>query len=334
MDSAQSTVPFKRKYQFMTLTRTIRIATRSSPLAVWQAETVKQRLEHAGHHCELVLIESSGDIELTQPLYAMGISGVFTKQLDIALLNNQADIAVHSLKDVPTVMADGLCIAAVIERGAHEDVVIVKNKALLDDVNATATIATSSLRRRAQWLAKYPNHTVVPIRGNVQTRLRKFAEDENMAAVIFAKAGLERLNLLTDNTVTLDWMLPAPSQGIVGIACLENNLEIKNILSQINNETAYKAGFIERQFLNTLMGGCSVPVSALAIIEENEKFRFRGAIHGFDGKNKFEVDELIPLDAWETAGKEQANKLLAQQGATVLMDTIRNTKWNNEGTVN
>src|ERR1043165_484915 len=202
---------------------TVRIATRSSPLALWQANSVKHKLEAIGINCELVLIESTGDQQQTQPLYAMGISGIFTKQLDTALLNNQADIAVHSLKDVPTLLAENLFLAAVLERGAHEDVALVKNESILHKAGQPAVIATSSLRRSAQWLAKYPNHKTVPIRGNVQTRLRKFEEANDIDAIIFAKAGLERLGLLPAYAQVLDWMLPAPAQGTIGIVCRKDD---------------------------------------------------------------------------------------------------------------
>jgi hydroxymethylbilane synthase len=307
----------------------IRIATRSSPLALWQANEVKRQLELVGHSCELVLIESTGDMQLTQPIYALGITGVFTKQLDAALLNNQADIAVHSLKDVPTLLADKLFLASVLERGAYEDVVIVKEKAMLEKHHSPATIATSSLRRRAQWLEKYPNHTTEPIRGNVQTRIKKFKAADNLAAVIFAKAGLERLNLLTENTITLDWMLPAPAQGIVGIVCREDDTAMKEICNSINHRESFIAGAVERQFLKSLLGGCSVPISALVKITGNV-LEFRGAIHAYDGSHCFKIHRMIPLHEWENAGNESAEKILQQAGASELIEEIRNKKWNDE----
>ncbi len=311
--------------------RNIKIATRSSPLALWQANAVKQQLEAKGNVCELVLIESTGDMQLTQPIYQMGITGVFTKQLDVALINNQADIAVHSLKDVPTQLADNTFLAAVLERGAHEDIVIVKNKALLADYDATAIIATSSLRRRAQWLARYKKHTPVPIRGNVQTRLRKFAE-ENIDAVIFAKAGLERLNLLTDNCITLDWMLPAPAQGIIGIVCRDDDNTMKEICAAINHRQSFIAGNVEREFLRTLHGGCSVPISALAQVHETD-VAFRGAIHSYDGSRNAQIDFSVPISDWEQAGEKAANMILQQPQAQDLIEEIRNTPGNDKSAV-
>lgn len=312
--------------------QTIRIATRTSKLALWQAESVKHNLKGQGHTCELVLIESTGDLQLTQPIYAMGISGVFTKQLDIALLENKADIAVHSLKDVPTQMAEGLMLSAVLTRGPHQDIVIVKNKKILEDKTGKATIATSSLRRRAQWLAKYPAHSTTPIRGNVQTRLRKFAENEEMSGVIFAKAGLERLDLLPADAVVLDWMIPAPAQGIVGIVCRSDDKETIEKCAAINDRDSFIAGYIERQFLATLMGGCSVPISALAIVA-SDSITFKGAMHSFDGSIYYVVEKVFARTDWEEAGRVAANELLSKEGATQLLNEIKNKKWDAEGTV-
>ena len=278
-------------------------------------------------------MESTGDLQLTQPIYALGISGVFTKQLDAALLSKQADIAVHSLKDVPTQLAQGLTIAAVLERGPSEDLVIIKNKSLLEDTNSTAVIASGSLRRRGQWLAKYPNHKLVGIRGNVQTRLLKFAESEEMDGIIFAKAGLERLGLIPKNVEVLHWMLPAPAQGIIGIACREEDNTMQQILAGINHQETFIAASVERQFMQTMMGGCSVPISALAQINGSE-LEFKGAMHGFDGKQAFEINRVMLISEWTDAGKICAQKLLELPGAAVLIEEIRNKKWDESGAVN
>jgi hydroxymethylbilane synthase len=166
----------------------------------------------------------------------------------------------------------------------------------------------------------------------VQTRLRKFEEDENMQGVIFAKAGLHRLDLLPANAVTLDWMLPAPAQGIIGIACREDDTEMIEALKQINHHETFIAGTVEREFLATLMGGCSVPISALAKIS-SDKIELKGALHSFDGRESYSVHEHIPLSDWEVAGKNTANKLLAQKGVNELLEIIRNKNWNEEGAV-
>jgi hydroxymethylbilane synthase len=313
--------------------RTIRIASRSSKLALWQAEAVKAALEKSGHLCEIITFESTGDIQLLQPIYALGISGVFTKQLDAALLNGDADIAVHSLKDVPTRLAQNLVLPAVLERGSSEDIAVVKGADVYKNHLANAVVGTSSLRRRAQWLAKYPNHQIVPIRGNVQTRLKKFEDDSQMGAVIFAKAGLERLNILPQNAVSLPWMLPAPAQGIIGIACRADDEEIKEICKGINHKESFMEGHVEREFLRALMGGCSVPISALASIKKGE-LHFDGAMHAFDGSRNFSVHTSISVTEWRTAGKDCADKMLQQLGAKELLDEIRNKKWDEEGALN
>lgn len=311
---------------------TIRIATRTSQLALWQANEVMSRLEKLGYPCTLVLIESSGDLNLSQPIYAMGISGVFTKQLDAALLNNEADIAVHSLKDVPTIPAEGLVVAGTLERGASEDVVILKNKAVLEDTDSKANIATGSLRRKAQWLAKYPNHTMLPIRGNVPTRLRKFNESEEMDGVIFAKAGLERLGLLPEDALVLDWMLPAPAQGIVGIMCRENDAVAINACQAINHQDSFIAGFMERQFMRTLMGGCSVPISAKALVKD-ASVHMEGAVYSFDGSRNEVMKGHFEFNEWNTAGKELAEIIAATETGKAILKEIRNNKPHEEGAI-
>jgi len=316
----------------------IRIATRTSDLALWQANTVKSALEQKGFQCELVPIESSGDMDLTQPIYAMGITGVFTKQLDAALLNNQADIAVHSLKDVPTLPAEGLIVAAALERGPYEDVLILKNtdslKSLLGDLGVgVGVIATGSLRRKAQWLSKYPNHSIQPIRGNVPTRLKKFYEDNALDGIVFAKAGLERLGLLPIDAIVLDWMLPAPAQGIVGIMCRENDENSIKALNTINDWEAFFEGFAERQFLNRLMGGCSVPISAKAEISESN-ILFKGAVHSYDGSRNAHIEKNFDIAELEHAGKKAAEMLLENEPARKIIEEIRNTNPDEKNTGN
>jgi len=311
----------------------IRIATRTSELALWQANTVKSAMENKGFHCEIVPIESSGDMDLTQPIYSMGITGVFTKQLDAALLNNQADIAVHSLKDVPTVPAEGLIVAAALDRGPSEDVLIIKDKSTLDKPDYRASIATGSLRRKAQWLAKYPNHFIVPIRGNVPTRLRKFRESNDIDGIIFAKAGLDRLSLLPDDAIVLDWMLSAPAQGIVGVMCRENDANSIKALETINDWSAFFEGFAERQFLNRLMGGCSVPISAKAEVKESS-ILFKGAVHSYDGSRQAHVEKNFDISELEKAGKKAAEMLLENEPARKIIEEIRNTNLDEKNTGN
>ena len=194
------------------MSQKIRIGTRESKLAVWQATRVSNMLARQGHSCELVYIKSEGDINLVTPLYELGVQGIFTKALDIALLNNEIDIAVHSYKDIPTMPASGLMIAAVLKRDSPYDV-LVSNKPF--NAETPITIATSSIRRRAQWLFKYPGSTIENLRGNVNTRIEKL-KNSTWCGAIFAAAGLQRLGLTEQETgpqLLLDWMLPAPAQA-------------------------------------------------------------------------------------------------------------------------
>ena len=201
----------------------IRIGTRESQLAVWQATAVQQLLAANGFESELVYIKSEGDIDLETPLYEMGVQGIFTRSLDIALLNNKIDIAVHSMKDVPVQLAKGIIQAAVLKRASYKDLLVYKeDDSFLQDKDSAAVIATSSIRRKAQWLHRYPNHTIENLRGNVNTRLQKVKEN-NWQGAIFAAAGLERINLRPQNCIELDWMLPAPAQGAIMVVCREDD---------------------------------------------------------------------------------------------------------------
>ncbi|MDA9893608.1 hydroxymethylbilane synthase [Flavobacteriaceae bacterium] len=296
----------------------IRIGTRKSELALWQAKEVKAALELQGHRCELVLIESNGDQDLNQPLYAMGIQGIFTKTLDTALLNKKIDIAVHSLKDVPTLLPKGIQIKAVLSRGNPMDVLVYNTS--FNAWETDASIGTGSLRRKAQWLRKNPNHKVENLRGNLQKRLEKLNNSEWSGAV-FAQAGLERLDLLKVNHEVLDWMLPAPSQGIVGIACLETNRALQEVLEKINCTTTAKCAHIERSFLNTLEGGCTAPVGAHAYFK-NDKLYFKGGLFSLDGKIAILHEEATSSEQFEETGIKAAHEIL-NKGGKELMHQIK-----------
>ncbi len=300
--------------------KTIRIGTRTSPLAMWQANAVKNALFKKGYDATCIGIESSGDRDLTTPIYAMGISGVFTKELDIALLDDKIDIAVHSLKDVPTQLASGLTLCAVLPRGSSEDVIVTKHP--VDFFEKGLTIASSSIRRKSQWLERYPTHNVIPVRGNIQTRLKKLKDNKDLAGMIFAKAGLERLGLLNEHTIALDWMLPAPAQGIVGIVSNSNHTIINDICQQINDSQTFIAAKIEREFMYTLQGGCSIPVSCLTTFQGND-IVIVGAIHSMDGTNSYRKEKRIANNQTTGAGALLAMELLTQPGASLLMDEIR-----------
>ena len=183
--------------------KTIRIGTRDSELALWQANTVEKKLQDLGYETEIIAVKSDGDLLLDKPLYELGITGIFTKTLDIAMINGKVDIAVHSMKDVPTALPIGIVQAAVLERANYNDILVYNNS--LDFLENSGTIATGSLRRQAMWWNKYPNHTVIDLRGNVNTRMQKL-HDNNWNGAIFAAAGLERINIKPENFINLDWM--------------------------------------------------------------------------------------------------------------------------------
>ena len=214
------------------MSKIIRIGTRDSELALWQAHTVQKKLNDLGHKTEIIAVKSQGDILLDKPLYELGITGIFTKTLDIAMINGQVDIAVHSMKDVPTALPQGIIQAAVLERANPFDLLVHKGN--LDFLTTTGTIATGSLRRNAEWLHKYPKHQVVNLRGNVNTRLKKLAKNDWNGAV-FATAGLERINLKPENYITLDWMIPAPAQGAMVVLAMANDNFTIDAVSQLNH---------------------------------------------------------------------------------------------------
>jgi hydroxymethylbilane synthase len=299
----------------------IRIGTRESQLAVWQATQVKDLLSHEGITAELVYIKSEGDIDLKTPLYAMGVQGVFTRSLDSALLNNKIDIAVHSMKDVPTQLPQGIRQAAVLKRGPVYDLLVYKtDPAILTQKDYIAHIATSSIRRKAQWLHKYPGHQIHNLRGNVNTRLRKL-EEENWDAAIFAQAGLERIHLRPEKSLLLDWMLPAPAQGAIMVVCRDEDESTAKACEPLDDPDTALCTQIEREFLRTLLGGCSTPISALAEIEDDELF-FRGHILSLDGREKVEVERILPVDRIAGTGRLAAEELL-EKGGKAIADSIR-----------
>jgi hydroxymethylbilane synthase len=300
--------------------KTIRIGTRDSELALWQAHTVQKKLNDLGYKTEIIAVKSQGDIILDKPLYELGITGIFTKTLDIAMINGQVDIAVHSMKDVPTALPIGIMQAAVLERANTLDILVHKGN--LDFLQGNGTIATGSLRRQAQWLHKYPNHTVVDLRGNVNTRMQKLNESDWNGAV-FAAAGLERINLKPTDFIDLDWMIPAPAQGAMVIVAMQNDDFCKEAVAKLNHKETEICTQIERQFLKTLEGGCTAPIGALAKINNNE-IHFVGNLFSIDGKEKLEIERTISLDNWTDFGKNCADEILKKGGAK-LMKTIKET---------
>ncbi|MDC0497254.1 hydroxymethylbilane synthase [Flavobacteriaceae bacterium] len=290
----------------------IKIGTRASKLAIWQAEQVQTLLQTINISSSIIKIKSSGDKDLSKAVYELGITGVFTKEIDLALLNNEIDIAVHSLKDVPTKLPLGVMQGAVLQRGSELDI-IIPNKALKSKEN---TIATGSLRRKAQWLNKFKTDNIVEIRGNVQTRLRKLNEN-NWNGTIMAKAGLERLDILPKDYQDLNWMVPAPAQGAISVQNLTINSSITEVLKQINHVETELCTNIERSFLNKLEGGCTAPIGAHAKIVHSS-IVFRGILLSVDGKDKIEINEVHKLDKTEDLGERLAKKIISLGGDRIL----------------
>ncbi len=304
------------------MSKTIRIGTRDSELALWQAHTVQKKLNDLGYTTEIVAVKSQGDIILDKPLYELGITGIFTKTLDIAMINGQVDIAVHSMKDVPTALPQGIVQAAVLERANTLDILVHKGN--LDFLTTTGTIATGSLRRQAQWWHKYPSHQVVDLRGNVNTRMQKLAESDWNGAV-FAAAGLERINLKPENYINLDWMIPAPAQGAMLVVAMANDEFTKDAVSQLNDIETEICTHIERQFLKTLESGCTAPIGALAQYDEKkDTIEFKGVLFSVDGKQKIEIEKSVDISEWKKLGFYSAQEILNNGGAE-LMTQIKAT---------
>ncbi|MDU8884586.1 hydroxymethylbilane synthase [Yeosuana sp. MJ-SS3] len=302
--------------------KTIRIGTRDSQLALWQAKIAQQQLEALGHKTVIVPLKSTGDLVLDKPLYQLGITGIFTKTLDIAMLNGDIDIAVHSLKDVPTVLPEDIVQVAVLKRGNVKDMLVYKkNEEFMSQKDAI--IATGSLRRRSQWLNRYPTHTIVDLRGNVNSRLQKLENNKEWNGAIFAAAGLGRLNLKPETSDNLDWMIPAPAQGAIMITALKNDEEIKAICQEINHEETEVCTSIERAFLNLLEGGCTAPIGALAYIK-NEEVNFKGVLLSPDGSKKIEVNRSEKLGNHHNIARF-ASDYIIEHGGKRLMDDIKLT---------
>lgn len=298
--------------------KTIRIGTRDSELALWQAHHVEKKLNDLGHKTQIVAVKSQGDILLDKPLYELGITGIFTKTLDVAMINGQIDIAVHSMKDVPTALPIGIVQAAVLQRADEKDILVYNNN--LDFLETAGTIATGSLRRQALWLNKYPNHKVEDLRGNVNTRLQKL-RDNNWNGAIFAAAGLDRINSKPTNFVNLDWMIPAPAQGAMVVLAMQNDEFCKDALAELNDLETDICTYIERQFLKTLEGGCTAPIGALATFGEDE-ISFKGILLSVDGKQKIEIERIVPIHEWKKLGYHLAQEIL-NNGGTELMKNIK-----------
>lgn len=301
----------------------IRIGTRDSELATWQAKNVAGQLEALGTETQLIFVKSEGDIDLTTPLTEMGGKGVFTKALDDALLENRIDVAVHSFKDLPTDNPLPLVVSAVCRREDPRDALVAPNGIdFLDDDAIEAVIATSSNRRRAQWLHRYPNHTITNIRGNVNTRLRKVSENDWHGA-IFAAAGLKRIGLDHNITDYLNWMIPAPAQGAMAVMVREDDEKMLTITSELNDPESNLCTGIERELLNEMEAGCSAPVGAFALIDDDgETLHLKAAALKTDGSLSYDIEMSAPVKDAPGLGRQAAQKLLGQ-GADKLVEEMK-----------
>ena len=295
----------------------IRIGTRDSELAIWQANYAKKKLLALGISCQIIKLKSEGDLNQITPLYDFGVSGVFTKILDQALLNNKIDIAVHSLKDVPVNLAKGIEIYSVFERANPYDIVVLKKENI--DLSDPLTIATSSIRRKTQWLNKYPNHKIVPLRGNVGTRLNKLNKN-NWDGAIFAKAGLDRLSIKPKYYSILKWMIPSAAQGAIAIASKKDNLDLNKLLNSISCKKTFYCVKQERNFLKIMDGGCSTPISSYAKIN-GKNLTFEVGITCVDGKKSIQIKE--DFDHNDSEAYLKIYKLLMKKGGDKILYQIK-----------
>ena len=300
------------------------IATRVSDLALWQAYHIKDRVEAEFSDIEVVLnkIVSNGDKVLDKPLALIGGKGHFTKELEDAMLAGDADIAVHSLKDVPTYIPEGLELAAVTQRQDQSDVFLSHKFANLDDLPQGAVVGTTSLRRRMQLLKKRPDLKVKDLRGNVNTRLRKLAEGQ-YDAIILAYIGLHRLDLLEDipftDKLSLDMMIPPMGQAALGIEIVQGNKKLQEIAEFLKDENTYIATQIERDFIAAIGAGCSAPVACNAVINEDE-VTFRVMLGFPDGTNVIQEKVVVAVSESKDIGAVLAQKMIDNGALQLLKD--------------
>lgn len=301
---------------------TIRIGTRGSQLALYQANLTKKLLleKFPEATVEITIIKTKGDKILDVALSKIGDKGLFTKELETALLENEVDIAVHSLKDLPTTLPEGLKLGAVLERGEFRDALVCKNGRKLSELTENDVIATSSLRRQAGLLRQNKNFKIVDIRGNVETRLRKM-EDGYCDAMIMAAAGLQRLNLEKYITEIIDpeVIIPATSQGVIAVESRNDDSRIDSYLNEINHPATWKAIEAERGFLRKIEGGCQVPVGCFTKTEGNS-ISITGFVAAIDGSEYLSDSETGLQENAELTGVKLAEKLIAKGASRILTD--------------
>jgi hydroxymethylbilane synthase len=298
----------------------LRIGTRGSPLALWQANHVADLLRPlaAPRPVELARIQTTGDRVQDRPLAQIGGDGLFTKEIQRAVLDGSADVAVHSLKDLPTQPVDGLVLAAVPPRGPTGDAFVSRRHHTFDSLPSGAVVGTSSLRRRAQVLHRRPDLRVVEMRGNVETRLRKL-DEQGLDALILARAGLERLGLGDAVTEVLDpaWMLPAVGQGALGLECRADDPETLRLLAALDDAPSRQAVLAERALLRALGGGCLVPIGAAADVRDGA-LTLRGAVLAPDGSRRLDGQASGSREEAEVVGRRLAHDLLERGAAAIL----------------
>jgi hydroxymethylbilane synthase len=302
----------------------IKIGTRGSKLALWQANWVKSVLEKKfpPTPVQLVIIKTQGDKILDVPLAKVGGKGLFVKEIEQALLTGQIDIAVHSMKDMPAYIPEGLCIGAIPERENPADVFISRNGTGFSELAAGSVIGTSSLRRGAQLRHARPDIVIQSIRGNLDTRLKKL-ESENFDALVLAAAGVKRLNLENKITEYLDpgFMLPAIGQGALCIETREDDAVVGPLVTSLDHASTRAVVAGERAFLNRLEGGCQVPIAGHGRISENQ-FTLTGLVAEIDGTRVIKGEKTGPLDSPETIGIDLAEELLAG-GADKILEKLK-----------
>jgi hydroxymethylbilane synthase len=305
----------------------IRIGTRGSPLAVWQAEWVRSSLLalHPQYKVELVKIKTTGDKILDVPLAKVGGKGLFVKEIETALLEGQIDLAVHSMKDMPAEVPPGLCIGVVPERENPLDILISRNGHAFKDLPQGANLGSSSLRRGAQVRHIRPDITVQPLRGNLDTRIRKL-ETEGLDAIILAAAGVKRLGMESRVTeyMSEDIMLPAIGQGALSIEVREDDNAIRELIASMDHRETRLAVESERAFLTRLEGGCQVPIAAHAKIV-GDQVDITGLVAEVDGSVLLRENMTGRVDKHEELGVKLADKLLEQGGRKILEDILGRT---------
>jgi hydroxymethylbilane synthase len=296
----------------------LRLGTRKSKLALWQANFVKEKLEALGCKVELVPITTTGDKILDAPLAKIGGKGLFVKEIENALLAGEIDLAVHSLKDVPMIIPEGLTLSAITEREEPYDVLISRNGKKLEELPSGAVVGTSSLRRQVQIKRRRGDLKVEILRGNVDTRLRKLKEGL-YDAIVLAYAGVKRMGFSGEISQVLEDFIPAVGQGSLAIETRAEDERVINFVKGLNHEESWLRAVCERAFLRELQGGCQVPIGAYAWIE-GDRIKIKGFISDLEGERFLEgYEEGSPQKA-EEVGKRLAQRLLREGGEEILKE--------------